>query len=128
MTDQTKLERRYRRLLAFYPRRFRRDREQEVLSVLMAGAGADRRRPGLAESSDLVGHGLWMRLRYGTAWERSHHPRVWLEVRLAVGVWLLILTALLCEVGQWWALVLLAPAALHFYFAYCLARVLESGS
>jgi hypothetical protein len=67
-----------------------------------------------------------MRLRYGTAWERSHYPRVWLGVRLAVGVWLLILTALLCEVGQWWALVLLAPAGLHFYFAYCLSRVLES--
>jgi hypothetical protein len=38
MTESTGLERRYRRLLAWYPRPFRREQEEEVLAVLMAGA------------------------------------------------------------------------------------------
>jgi hypothetical protein len=38
MTDSTHLERRYRRLLAFYPKVFWGEHEQEILSVLMAGA------------------------------------------------------------------------------------------
>jgi hypothetical protein len=37
MTDSAHLERRYRRLLAFYPKAFRREHEQEIVSVLMAG-------------------------------------------------------------------------------------------
>ena len=39
MTDQADLERGYRRLLAWYPREFRRENGQEILAVLMAGAG-----------------------------------------------------------------------------------------
>jgi hypothetical protein len=46
------------------------------------------------------------------------HPRVVPRVRIGVGVWLLILTAILCGSGSWWGLVLIAPAALHFYLAY----------
>jgi hypothetical protein len=38
MTDQEHLERAYRRLLGWYPREFRRENEQEILAVLMAGA------------------------------------------------------------------------------------------
>ena len=38
MTDQADLERRYRRLLAWYPPEFRRENGQEILAVLMAGA------------------------------------------------------------------------------------------
>jgi hypothetical protein len=38
MTDSSGLERRYRRLLALYPRAFRTEREEEMLAVLMAGA------------------------------------------------------------------------------------------
>ena len=63
MTDQEHLERGYRRLLAWYPREFRRENGQEILAVLMAGAPAGQRRPGLAESADLISSGLWMRLR-----------------------------------------------------------------
>jgi hypothetical protein len=39
-------------------------------------------------------------------------------VRIAVGVWLLILAAILGGSGHWWGVLLLAPAALHFYLAY----------
>jgi hypothetical protein len=63
MTDQEHLERAYRRLLAWYPRDFRRENEQEILAVLMAEAPDGQRRPGLAQSADLIRSGLWMRLR-----------------------------------------------------------------
>jgi hypothetical protein len=63
MTDRAKLERKYRHLLAWYPRSFRRENGQEILAVLMACAPDGQRRPGLAESADLIRNGLWMRLR-----------------------------------------------------------------
>ncbi len=62
MTDHEHLERAYRRLLAWYPREFRHENEQEILAVLMAGAPPGQRRPGLAESADLIRSGLWLRL------------------------------------------------------------------
>jgi hypothetical protein len=63
MTDQTNLERRYRRLLVWFPRAFRRENGQEILAVLMASAPDGQRRPGLAACADLIRSGLWMRLR-----------------------------------------------------------------
>ena len=62
MTDHEHLERAYRRLLAWYPRKFRRENGQEILAVLLAGAPPGQRRPGLAESADLIRSGLWLRL------------------------------------------------------------------
>jgi hypothetical protein len=59
------LERRYRRLLAFYPRRYRRRHEEEILAVLLEGASAGQRRPRWAEAASLVRSGLAMRLRPG---------------------------------------------------------------
>jgi hypothetical protein len=63
MTDQEHLERAYRRLLAWYPREFRRENGPEILAVLLADARDGQRRPGLAQSADLIRSGLWMRLR-----------------------------------------------------------------
>jgi hypothetical protein len=63
MTEMARLELRYRRLLAWYPRAYRRENEQEILTVLMAGARNGQRRPGLAESTNLMTNGLWNRLR-----------------------------------------------------------------
>jgi hypothetical protein len=63
MTDHEHLERAYRRLLAWYPREFRRENGPEILAVLMAGARDGQRRPGLAGSADLIRSGVWMRLR-----------------------------------------------------------------
>ena len=62
MTDQEHLERAYRRLLAWYPRAFRRENGQEILAVLIASAPHGQRRPGLAEAADLIRSGLWLRL------------------------------------------------------------------
>jgi len=62
MTDQEHLERAYRRLLAFYPRAFRQESGPEILAVLMTCARDGQRRPGRAESADLIRSGLWLRL------------------------------------------------------------------
>jgi hypothetical protein len=62
MTDSADLERRYRHLLACYPRAFRHEHEQEILAVLMAGAEEGQQRPGLGEAANLIRHALWMRL------------------------------------------------------------------
>jgi hypothetical protein len=77
MTDQAKLGRGYRRLLAWYPRAFRREYGPEIVAVLMACARDGQRRPGLAESADLIRSGLRMRLRPGV-------PRPARTVRAAV--------------------------------------------
>lgn len=55
-------ERRYRRLLAWYPRAYRAEHEDEMLGVLLAGAAG--RGPGLGERADLVLGGLRIRARY----------------------------------------------------------------
>jgi hypothetical protein len=51
---QARLERGYRRLLAFYPAAHRRVHEEEMLAVLMTQAPAGKRRPGIAEAADLL--------------------------------------------------------------------------
>jgi hypothetical protein len=58
------LERRYRRLLAWYPADYRRIYDEEMLGVLMAAASArGSNRPGAAETLNLIGSGLRARLR-----------------------------------------------------------------
>jgi len=62
MSDSADLERRYRQLLACYPRAFRHEHEQEILAVLMAGAAEGQQRPRTGETANLIKHALWMRL------------------------------------------------------------------
>ena len=68
MTDTTSaptssdLERGYRRLIACYPRSFRKDNEEEILTVLLATAEDGRQRPGLSESVDLIKGAVRMRM------------------------------------------------------------------
>ena len=57
------LERRYRRLLAWYPAAHRRVHGEEMIGVLLACAGSDRRRPGLADTVDIALGGLRIRLK-----------------------------------------------------------------
>jgi hypothetical protein len=54
MTGSPQLERRYRRVLACYPKAFRRESGDEILAVLLAMAAEGQRRGGLAESADLL--------------------------------------------------------------------------
>jgi hypothetical protein len=122
MTNSRRLERRYRRLLAFYPKAFRREHEEEILSVLMASAAAGQQRPRLAESADLLGNAIYMRLRQTrvpSTWE-YRHAGLMLPVRVVTGVWLVFLTALMYGYGRggWWGALLVPAATLHFYIAY----------
>jgi hypothetical protein len=77
MTDSSRLERRYRRVLACYPKAFRRESEEEILAVLLATAARGQRRAGLAESADLLRGAV--RMHFGL----SRAPR---PVRGAVGL------------------------------------------
>jgi hypothetical protein len=130
MTDATDLERRYRRLLKCFPARYRREHEQEILSVLMVGAAEGQRRPGLADSADLLMSAIFMRWREITRqprwqWERRH-PRLIIRVRIAIGIWLLAVAAILLAKGYWWGVLIFAPAALHFYLASRLRHAVQS--
>ena len=122
MTNSSRLERRYRSLLALYPKAFRREHEQEILSVLMAAAAEGQTRPRLAESADLVRSAIFMRLRQTkvpTSWE-YRHARLMLPIRVVTGVWFVFLTAMLYGYGRggWWGALLVPAATLHFYIAY----------
>jgi hypothetical protein len=63
MNERESLERGYRRLLACYPRVFRRENEEEILGVLMSTAAEGQRRVGIAEAADLIrgALGAWLR-------------------------------------------------------------------
>ena len=78
MSESAELERAYRRLVAFYPRSFRRENEEEILAVLMACAQDDQTRPSLEAAVDLLKGAMRMRLR-----PRAGQPRtVFAAVRL----------------------------------------------
>ena len=130
MTGTADLERRYRRLLKCFPARYRREHEQEILSVLMAGAAEGQRRPGLADSADLIASAFFMWWREFTRqprwrWERRHW-RLIVRARVAIGIWLLLLGAILLGGRYWWGVLMVAPAALHFYLAYRLRHAVPS--
>jgi hypothetical protein len=57
------LERRYRRLLAWFPPQHRRTYGEEMIGVLLASASDGQDRPGPADVADLVSGGLRARLR-----------------------------------------------------------------
>jgi hypothetical protein len=63
MTEMPALERRYRRLLAWYPAEHRRLNGEEMIGVLLAGARAGQRRPRPSDALDLIRGGLRIRLR-----------------------------------------------------------------
>jgi len=62
MTEPSRLERGYRRVLACYPKEFRRANEEEILAVLLATAAEGRQRAGLAECADLLRGAIKMHL------------------------------------------------------------------
>lgn len=63
MTGSADLERRYSRLLAWYPAAFRREHEAEMLGVLIDNARDGQQLVGLADAADLVKGALTMRFR-----------------------------------------------------------------
>lgn len=64
MSAAAELECRYRRVLRFFPGPYRRDREEEVLGVLLSAASPGQRRPSVGESAALMVQAgrVWVRL------------------------------------------------------------------
>jgi hypothetical protein len=82
-SESAGLERRYRRLLACYPRAYRRENEEEILAVLLASAHDGQQRPDLAQCADLIKSAMRMRLRPAARAPRTVQTAV---VLLGVGV------------------------------------------
>lgn len=64
MDASAELEARYRRVLRLFPGQYRRDREEEVVGVLLAAASAGQRRPSRGEKVALL-------VQAGRAWVRN---------------------------------------------------------
>jgi hypothetical protein len=56
--DVSALERRYRRLLAWYPAEHRRTYGDEMIGVLLAATPLGRRRPGAMDIADMIRGGI----------------------------------------------------------------------
>lgn len=122
MTGAAALERRYRRLLACYPARFRDEHGEEVLAVLLASARGGQRRPGLAESASLLWSGLGMRLRPGASQTAAQGwadalavfslagPVFLLATTVVTGLLLVRVAPGLLGTAGWWLLSLNMPA------------------
>ncbi|HEX5188210.1 MAG TPA: hypothetical protein VFW16_01625 [Streptosporangiaceae bacterium] len=67
MTKMSALERRYRRLLAWYPAQHRHAHGEEMIGVLLASAQDGQRRPRLPDALDLALGGLRIRARAALA-------------------------------------------------------------
>lgn len=130
MSDETRLERRYRRLLAFYPTAFRRGHEQEMLSVLLAGAAEGQRRPSPDEAIDLVSNAILMRLwqmfeqLFVRPYEVRHRRLLW-GFRLVLGFVLFGIAMFALSQGSWWTLWFLAGAAADFVLGYRIYRIAQ---
>ncbi|GIF98668.1 hypothetical protein [Catellatospora citrea] len=92
------LERRYERLLALFPAGHRREYEDEMMGVLMAGAKPRQRYPGLREAVNLVRCAVWLRLGGRGA---GSPDRRWASAAAAFGLvaCLMLLTSRLGVVG-----------------------------
>jgi len=90
MNDSLALERRYRRLLAWFPAEHRREYAEDMISVLLASTPQGRRRPRLADAFDLMTGGLRARLRRrGAGLSDAHWPDALAVCSVALPVTLL---------------------------------------
>lgn len=80
------LERRYRRLLRVFPSHYRREREEELLAVLLLAAAPGQQRPGLGESLALLNQAAraWGRVTVSTDRAANHVAASVLAVTLPV--------------------------------------------
>jgi len=92
MSESTRLERGYRRLLACYPRAFRRENGEEILAVLLACAQEGQQRPGLSASADLIKGAIRMRLRPAPRQPRAARAAIWLILACAAATLAVLVT------------------------------------
>jgi hypothetical protein len=95
------LERRYRRLLAWYPAGHRRIYGEEMIGVLLAAAPGGASRPGLAGAVDLIRGGLRARTR--SAWRWLAHAN-WADALAVCSVAVPIILACYFIAGWLWGL------------------------
>ncbi|WP_283132957.1 hypothetical protein [Rhizohabitans arisaemae] len=98
--DEAALTRRYRKLLAWYPRDHRARHEEEMIGVLLAGAHPGQRHPGLGDTADLAKGALHIRLQRAFGPTRAAD---WQRASLIAGVIGLVLQATvgLGAMAQW---------------------------
>lgn len=113
MTSMPELERGYRRLVACYPKSFRRENGEEIISVLMATASQGQRRPSLTESADLLKGAFRMRMGL------SHAPMsVVRAVRLMCLGAIAELGTLIIAIATWGSI---RVSVVHHYPQYAVA-------
>ncbi|MET8151291.1 hypothetical protein ACIBSW_31740 [Actinoplanes sp. NPDC049668] len=83
MTAHDELEGRYRRLMAAYPLRHRREYEEEMVGVLLAGAEPEQRRPSARDRADILVNALAVRVR---GWAGDLGDPAWRRAASAVQV------------------------------------------
>ena len=118
------LERRYRRLLHLYPRSYQAQHAEDMLGVLMSDPDAGRR-SRRAVALDLVRGAFLVHTRYWWEMRRAtehdvlavRRPLLVIRIRMAVAIWLCIVTAVLCARGYWWGLAILVFVFLHLLLA-----------
>jgi hypothetical protein len=59
-----------------------------------------------------------------TSWD-YRYPSVLAGLRLGAGIWVVVLTALLFAIGDWWAAPLLVVAAILFLAMFYVLRVVQ---
>lgn len=99
MTATEDLERAYRRWVRLYPKSFRREHEEELVAVLLAGTVDGKSRPELVECLDLLSSALRMHLR----------PRVARSNRLVLNAVKLMYLGAMLELGA--AVIIVATVA-----------------
>jgi hypothetical protein len=121
MTAAAGLERRYSRLLAWYPATFRREHEAEMLGVLMDSARDGQQRVGLADAADLIRGALAMRLRVPSQAPRTVAAAVRLMCAGAVGYLAAWISTVVTESSVRSAMVRFAPARWHLMLVHITA-------
>ena len=112
------LERAYGRLLRWYPAGHQARHADEMLGVLMAGAGSGQRRPGLADSANLIGGAMRIRIRAATTGSAG----LWRDALARAGIvlplaWVLLKLTLVVtgNAPTWSVQAILNPSGLAIY-------------
>ena len=111
------LARGYRRLLGCYPAWYRRVHEEEMLAVLMTGAPPGRRRPSIAEATDL----LWGALRIRCQPSRTGSEPAWRDALAAASVIVPLILVVTVAVNEAQTLLFMpVPGAAHEFRRWAL--------
>jgi hypothetical protein len=102
MSSVTRLERRYRRLLAWFPAEHRNVYGEEMIGVLMASASEGEDRPSTAAAVDLIGGGLRARLGRLRTGDGNQHWRHALAVFSVIAPFLLFFQLAVVYLNMTW--------------------------